>query len=182
MSQPVNLIALRCTKCETPVPANPDEIAWACENCGAGLLLHEKVGLEETTIHYHAKLRPEKPGRPFWIVKGQVTLDRKTYDVFDKKGKAQKFWAEPRDFYIPAYNCEIDELVNTAMSYLEGQPELTTGSVGHFQPVTLGQEDIQAVTEYVIIGIEAHRKDDIKEIKFTLKLSEPQLWILPQVK
>jgi hypothetical protein len=35
------------------------------------------------------------------------------------------------------------------------------------------------MVEFIIIGIEANRRDKIKEIQFNLNLSAPELWILP---
>lgn len=40
-------------------------------------------------------------------------------------------------------------------------------------------EDIQPVAEFVVMAIEAGRKDMLKNLRFTLKLSLPSLWILP---
>ena len=39
------LVPLRCIQCETPLPAQPGEIAWACPNCGTGQMLDLNTGL-----------------------------------------------------------------------------------------------------------------------------------------
>jgi hypothetical protein len=178
MSEATTLVPLRCTQCETALPAQPDEIAWVCANCGTGQMLDLNTGLVPQPFHFHAGLEPEKTGRPFWVLEGQVTLSRDTYSAFNKKGESQKFWAAPRRFYIPAYTLSVDELVDTVTTYLERQPELKEGHAERFLPITLPQEDLQAVAEYVITGVEAHRKDDVRQVQLTLKLGEPQLWVL----
>jgi hypothetical protein len=40
-------------------------------------------------------------------------------------------------------------------------------------------EDVSAAAEFIVMAIEAGRKDKLKELDFSLKLSTPVLWILP---
>jgi hypothetical protein len=40
-------------------------------------------------------------------------------------------------------------------------------------------EDFQPVAEFIILAIEASRKDALKRADFSLMLSQPALWILP---
>jgi len=62
--------------------------------------------------------------------------------------------------------------------YLE-TPAVKQGSATKFMPVTLLPEDVRPLAEFILIGIEADRKDMIKELHFDLKLSQPALWVLP---
>jgi hypothetical protein len=163
-----------------PVPAQLDEVAWVCEQCGTGLLLDEEDGLHRLELNTASGIKPNAKGRPFWVVRGSVTLDRDTYGVLGKQtGKAQKFWSEPRLFFIPAYSCSIDELTKLGMHLLTNPPELKPGLAADFLPVTLHKEDIRAYAEFIIMGIEAQRKDMVKEVAFTLQLEQAVLWVLP---
>ena len=74
MTAPVTLIPLRCLRCETSVPAQPEEVAWRCSQCGQGLLLDESKGLVPLEIHYSADIPPNGVGKPFWVAEGQVTV------------------------------------------------------------------------------------------------------------
>jgi hypothetical protein len=38
---------------------------------------------------------------------------------------------------------------------------------------------VQAFAEFLILAVEAARKDKVKEIRFELELQPPTLWILP---
>ena len=58
-------------------------------------------------------------------------------------------------------------------------PRLRAGSATHFEAITLYRTDLLAAAEFIVIAIEAERKDKIKNIDFELKLSKPVLWILP---
>ena len=58
-------------------------------------------------------------------------------------------------------------------------PRLRAGSATPFEAITLYRDDLLAAAEFIVIAIEAERKDKIKNIDFELKLSKPVLWILP---
>ena len=179
MSAPISLIPLRCLQCETPVPAQIDEVAWVCQQCGTGLLLNEGDGLHRLEINTASGIKPNVKGRPFWVASGSVTLDRETYGYMGKQtGKAQNFWSQPRLFFIPAYSCSIDDLTETGIQMLTKPVELKPGLAADFLPVTLHHEDIRAYAEFIVMGIEAQRKDKVKEVAFTLQLEQPVLWVL----
>ncbi len=78
MVQPVALIPLACLKCDTPLPAQADEVAWVCARCGQGLLLDENAqnGLALLEVQYASGLDPQRKGMPFWVVEGRVQLER----------------------------------------------------------------------------------------------------------
>jgi hypothetical protein len=38
---------------------------------------------------------------------------------------------------------------------------------------------VHAAAEFIIMAVEAERKDDLKEIRFDLEIDTPILWILP---
>jgi hypothetical protein len=38
---------------------------------------------------------------------------------------------------------------------------------------------VRATAEFIVMAVEAERKDDLKEIRFKLELDPPILWILP---
>ena len=113
MVQPVELIPLVCLKCDTPLPAQPDEVAWVCTRCGQGLLLDETAerGLSLLEVQYAAGIDPAGKGKPFWVVEGRVDLQRSTYEsVSNKAGEAQQLWSQPRRFFIPASDLPLQTL------------------------------------------------------------------------
>lgn len=181
MSQPITLVPLKCLNCETPVPAQLDEIAWVCQNCSTGLLLDEEQGLLPLEIQYSAKIQDNDTGQPFWVVDGQVGISRATYTGLGRKSKeAQKFWTQPRRFFIPAFSCTLDELTGLGRLAITTQPELKAGPAVHFKPVTQMKEDLRALAEFIVIAVEAHRHDKVKQVIIeSIKLGEPELWILP---
>ncbi|MBI3158081.1 MAG: hypothetical protein HYZ26_00595 [Chloroflexi bacterium] len=179
MSQPILLVALKCPQCGTPVPAQLDEVAWACATCKTGLLLDEEKGLVRHPIHFQEGLPEHLPGRPFWVAQGKVTLDRQSRNLFDKDSESARFWGERRPFFVPAWACDVDELVDAAIALLQTPPTLKDGPPAPFQPVVMPPGDMLPVADYIVVGVEALRKDQLKKLDFTLDLGEPELWILP---
>ncbi len=178
MDRPIGLIPLVCLNCSTPIPAQPDEAAWVCANCGQGLALYLQKGLERVQVFFAAGIPAEKPGRPFWVVNGQASLQRTPYRGSEEQ-KSAGFWSQPRLFYLPAYSTGLDDFLETAVRMLAQPPQLQAGQPARFTPVTLYPEDILPAAEFIVMAIEAGRKDAMKKLDLSLKLSVPALWILP---
>ncbi|OGO71885.1 MAG: hypothetical protein A2Z49_04305 [Chloroflexi bacterium RBG_19FT_COMBO_56_12] len=178
MGAPIELVPLLCIKCQAPLPAEPDEIAWVCTRCGQGMLLDEGRGLQPLNVQYAAGIPPEAVGRPYWVADGQVSLQRELYSG-NKTAEAQMMWSQPRRFTIPAYNCPMETLLQTGPKLLLTPPALQPGSAVRFQPVTLSPGDIQSLAEFIVVAIEAERSDMLKQIVVSVKMSEPTLWIFP---
>jgi hypothetical protein len=105
-------------------------------------------------------------------------LQRQTYGS-NRSGEAQDYWSRPRRFFIPAYDCPLDEAVQECLQRLARPEELEPGPLAAFRSVTLAEEDLQALAEFVVLAIEARRKDKLREVVFSVKLEPPDLWVLP---
>ena len=178
MSMPT-LLPLQCLKCQAPIPANVDEVAWVCATCGQAALLDENQpgGLTPLELHYDASIRSGQPGRPFWVAQGQVTVNRQTYRGNENQ-QAQEFWRQPRTFFVPAFACSLDELVSLGMKLLRQPVATLEGQRTPLLPVQLSMGDVRPMAEFIIMGIEAERKDMIKTVQIQLNLAAPVLWIL----
>ena len=180
MTALIELLPLRCIRCSTPVPAEMDEVAWVCSQCGQGLLLDETRGLSPVEIQFASGIAQNTKGRPFWTADGQVDLQREAYGTFGKKtGEAERFWGKGRRFFIPAFNCSLDTLIDLGTELLNQPPALPPGPAVSFEPAVLGVEDLPALAEFIVMGIEAARKDQVKSLGVSVRLSNPVLWILP---
>lgn len=179
MSMPV-LLPLQCIKCQTPILAEPDEVAWLCPNCGQAVQLDENQpsGLAALELRFASGIQPGQKGRPFWVAQGVVVVQRETYSG-DESRQALEFWQKPRSFFVPAYACTLDELISLGMQYLKQPVSMMPASAASFLPVKLAQEDVRPMAEFIIMGIEAERRDKLKTVNIQLNLALPSLWILP---
>lgn len=183
---PIRLVPLLCAKCRAPVPARPDELAWVCEQCGQGLLLEPSPtpGPDESAtraldIFFSNAINPGQKGRPFWVTRGQVTLtDRQTYKG-DEGRAAREYWATARLFYVAAWETSLDEIIALGVSLLARPQGLEPGSPVPFLPVVTSPADVRALAEFMVVSVEADRRDALKTIQYDLKLDPLQLWILP---
>lgn len=180
MDQTIELVPLVCLRCNTAIPAGPEEVAWACAQCGQGMALDETRGLEPLELHYAVQIPENALGKPFWVADGQVSMKRQSYGSSGKQVKeAEEFWSRPRRFFVPAFQAPLERLLEAAKGMLLTPPNLAEGATARFEPVTLYREDVLSAAEFIVMAIEAERKDQIKSIDFELRLSPPVLWILP---
>lgn len=202
MDQPVKLTPLLCLNCSLPIPAEPEEVAWVCAQCGQGQRLAEQrpaarpangEGGSETEnpqrtavsealvpleVRYSAAIPPQGKGRPFWVAEGRVQLQRKTYGS-SRSSEARDYWSLPRRFFIPAYDLEPAGALQECLKRLAQPEELQPGPPAAFLPVTLPVEDLQALAEFVVMAVEAQRKDRLRQVDLEVDLSPPALWVLP---
>lgn len=180
MDQTIYLAPLICSRCTTPIPAEPYEAAWVCTQCGLGMALHSIKGLQVIPVQYLKGMPPGNRGKPYWVADGQVTLQRVAYkSKSNTSAEAQEFWKSPRRFFIPASRVDTDTLLQIGARLLVNPPALDDGPAVPFEAVTLAVDDLQSVAEFIIIAIEAGRKDALKTVQFDLTLAAPTLWILP---
>ena len=180
MDRPIELILLVCLQCATPIPAEGEEVAWVCAQCGQGMFLDKENGLARVEVNYSAAVAPDALAKPFWVAEGKVSLSRHPHGSGSRENQeAAAFWAEPRRFFVPAYSASLEILLNQAAGLLLNPPSLNPGPQTRFEPVTLQLEDVKAAAEFIIVAVEASRKDKLKTLDFKLELSAPILWVLP---
>ena len=179
MSSAIELIPLLCTRCQTVIPAESDEVAWACAQCGQGLLLDEAKGAIPLAINYAAGIPANQKGWPFWVATGQVSVQKRSiFGSGDQGNTTRLFWQVAHRFFVPAFSLQLDQLITWGTRFLQQPPALQPGPAAAFAPATLHHEDLQPMAEFIVLGIEADRKDKVREIEFTLQLSQPELWVL----
>lgn len=180
MDKPVELIPLICPRCSTPLPAEADEVAWVCRQCVAGWSLEEERGLAPLQVEYSAGIPANVPGKPYWMAEGQVSLQRISFSSASQQAsESQVFWSRPRRFVIPAFTCTLEALLDLGTRLLLQPPVLGSGSPVRFEPVTLAIEDLRPTAEFIVMAVEASRKDKLRQVEFSLQLSAPVLWVLP---
>jgi len=176
MSDRPTLVPLECMRCKTPVPAEPDEVAWSCATCEQGLLLDEGAGLRPITVHFAAG--PESAERiPFWVAAGHVRFTRRESYGADSPPDAR--WAGPVRFVLPAFSTGVEQAVAWGARLLRQPPDLRPGPAGPLRGVSVLPHEIDALARFVVITIEAERRDKLEAIEFYLDLEPPELWCIP---
>ncbi|MCC6187388.1 MAG: hypothetical protein IT318_00010 [Anaerolineales bacterium] len=180
MTGSVELVLLKCLKCGTPVPAEEDEVAWTCATCGQGLQLVED-GLVTLEVRWAAAPPGQRPDRwlPLWVMHGTVRFLRR--ETYSGRGEPHELWQQPASFFVSAFPCSLQQLERLGADLTQQQPQLQPGpAAGPLRGCTLLPQDARAAAEFVVLTIEAERKDKLKYVDFDLLLSRsPELWVLP---
>ncbi len=178
MSPSVELVGLQCIRCGTPVPAEADQVAWICANCGQGLLLDEAAGLVPLRVHFAAGTRRKGPaGRPFWVAAGVVRISSR--QSYGRDAEPDPLWAGRVRFVIPAFSTSLEQAVAWGTDFLGRPPDLTPGEPGELEPVTVDPAAVHPLARFVVLSVEASRRDKLEQIAFVLDLDPSELWCLP---
>ena len=174
----VQLVPMTCIKCATPMRAEETEIAWTCERCEQGMLLTPN-GLAPLTVRWaNTKAGANAKWYPFWSFTGAVRFARR--DSFGGRSEPDKLWNESQQFFIPAYAATLQELEVIGAELLKKRLNPVSGpAAGQLPPVAVFPDDARHAAEFVVLTIEADRRDKLKVVEFTIQASEPELWVLP---
>jgi hypothetical protein len=177
MTSGATLIALECVRCQTPVPAEPDEVAWICRNCGQGLLLDESVGLRPITVRAAEGPVQGAAWRPYWVVPGHVRFQRR--ESYGRDSAPEARWNAPVQFILPAFACSVEQAVAIGVGHLRQPPRLQEGAAQPLAGATVLPEQLAALARFVVLTVEAERSDKLEAVEFTVDLDSPDLWCLP---
>lgn len=179
MSGSLELVLLKCPQCSTPVPAEEDEIAWVCATCANGWQLTD-TGLAPQTVRWMAAPANAKPEswRPLWVFAAQVTFTQR--QNWQRAAEPEALWQRPVRFYVPAYACPLEQLEKLGAELTRHQTILPTGpALGAIRGVSLLPADAAAAAEFIVLTIEAERKDKLKQVNFTINSGPADLWMVP---
>jgi hypothetical protein len=179
----VQLVPMTCIKCATPIRAEESDIAWACEKCEQGMLLTPD-GLAPLTVKWaSAKAATNVKWYPFWSFTGAVRFARRDTFGYGSQGEPDKLWNEPQQFFIPAYSTTLQELEDIGAELLKKRlrptPSDSRPAAIPLPACALFPHDAQHAAEFVVLTIEAERRDKLKSVEFILRAGEPELWVLP---
>lgn len=175
----VRLIPIQCPRCQMPVPAQVDEVAWVCGQCNQGMLLSEALGVRPLDVFFSEAIPAGGQGKPFWVSRGSVTpVARKAYKG-NQVAEMNQFWSMARLFFVPAFKLPIQEVISLGARFIHQPAEMKPGAVVKFLPVVVPPADVKAISEYIVMSVEAARKDALQELQFNIRLEPPQLWVLP---
>jgi hypothetical protein len=175
----VELSLLKCLRCSTFVPAQEDEVAWVCAQCGQGLQLTE-TGLAALAVNWAAA----RPGAaqlrwlPFWVFTGAVSFARR--ESYSGSRPPERLWNGPCRFYVPAFAMPLQPMQDLGAELTRRQIPLKAGpSQGALTGCTFHLDDARQAVEFIVLTIEAAQSDKLRAVDFSLKLEAPELWVLP---
>jgi hypothetical protein len=127
----------------------------------------------------------EKEWVPFWVFNGRVLIKERVLQGgrSDEK-ESERLWGAPRALYVPAWELSMAIAQNVGSQMIQQQPELQRverPEESQFISATVTPDDARKLLEFIVLAIEARRKDMLKRLEFDLEVGEPQLMALPKV-
>jgi hypothetical protein len=181
MTKTLELVPLKCLRCGTLVPAEEEEVAWVCAQCGQGMHL-TLDGLAPLDVKW--AMARENTSRiqwlPFWVFSGTVVFGQR--QSYGGQTKPDALWDKPCRFYVPAFPASLEKIETLGADLTRKQVLLNAGpAASALTQCTLFPADARHAVEFIVLTIEADRKDKLRSVDFTLDLAEPELWLLPFV-
>ncbi|WP_420629265.1 hypothetical protein [Candidatus Leptofilum sp.] len=181
----MKLLALRCPICAQPLkPQNPDVVVLGCANCGTAVSLNES-GLDTISLQF-ATPAVEKfdSWLPLWVFNGRVTITNRQTQGRNKEAQqhSEQLWGYPRRLYVPSWDLPTETACQLGGDLVQRQPTFQrTDPPDKFSLVeaVVTPEDALKLLEFVVLSVEAARKDWLKELHFTIEAAKPQLWAIP---
>jgi len=178
-------VPLLCVRCQFPIQAQVDEVAWICQQCGQGLGLDEtpsgKTAALPLDFFFSSSIPQGQTGRPFWVCNGRVTITQRMTYKGNESNASQAFWSSPHLFFFPAYAASLDDVVRLGVDLLKNPVSMDPGPIMPFSPVVTPPTDLGSLAEFMVMTIEAGRKDAMKRLEFSIDLAAPELWVLPGI-
>jgi hypothetical protein len=181
----MKLLALRCPQCAHALaPHHDDVVVMGCPNCRTAVRV-DVSGLNATEIQYATPAKEQIDAwLPFWLFNGQVHIERRTTQGSNRRARQQseQLWGAPRCLYVPAWNLSMHDACEMGSHLVQQQPTFQAipqpeGAL--VEEATMMPDDALKFLEFVVLTVEAQRKDWLKDIKFHIEADPPQLWAVP---
>jgi hypothetical protein len=181
----MKLVLLRCPNCAQPLAPDNDDVVYMCRNCFTSVSIDER-GLQVANVRFALPATADERTAtwlPFWIYEGRVQiLNRETQGRSDKEASTQQ-WANPLRMFVPAWQISVEVAQEVGSRLVQRQP--VTSFVqrpegAYMEAAVVSPQDARHLVEFIILAIEARRRDWLKSLDFRIEAGEPELWAMPQ--
>lgn len=179
----MKLLLLRCPQCQSPLTPGPLDVVVGCTQCFAAVAMEEE-GLHLVDVQYTAAKSSVEQWLPFWVFNGRVHLSQRHTQGGSSSAQkeAEKFWSTERRLYVPASDMEMATARQIGQRFVEDQIRLTAvprPAEALLSAATVTASDGLKLLEFIVLSLEAERKDWLRELRFRIEAGEPELWALP---
>jgi hypothetical protein len=182
----MKLIALRCPNCTEPLAVENDDVVVACNNCQMMVAISQNgaVKMAVSFVVAHSQHLSAKEWVPVWVFNGRVIIkQRQVQGGRSGEKDSERLWGVPRSLYVPAWELSLEIAQNVGSQLIQNQPELQRierPEGAQFVSAVVTPDDGRKLLEFIILAIEARRKDMLKRLEFDLEVGEPQMMAFPK--
>jgi hypothetical protein len=182
----MKLIPLRCPNCNEPLKPDNDTVVFGCTNCHTPVHISPD-GPKKVAIRYAIWSKDKSNTQiwvPFWVFEGQVQILRRDTQGGSRSSSkdSKKMWGVPRRLYVPAWDLSLHTAQEVGSKMTQRQPAMQfiePPADRELVSASVTQADALNLLEFIVLAIEARRRDWLKDLKFKLNVGEPELWGLP---
>ena len=181
----MKLVLLRCPNCARPLAPDNDDVVFMCTNCFTSVSIDQR-GVQVANVRFALPTRADVRTQrwlPYWVYHGRVKmLNRETQGRSDNKA-SQLQWANPQRMYVPAWAISMQVAQEIGSKLIQRQPAarfIERPEGAYMEAAVVSPEDAMRLLEFIILAIEARRKDWLKALDFQIDAAEPELWAMPQ--
>jgi hypothetical protein len=155
-----------------------------CTNCFTSVSLNEG-GLQSVDVRF--ALPPKSDARtkhwlPFWVYEGQVQILKRDTQGRSDREASDRQWAQPLLMYVPAWEMSMQVAQEVGSRLIEHQPAteaIERPPTAYMTPAVVTPEEALGLLEFIVLAIEARRRDWLKALDFRIETGQPELWTLP---
>ena len=182
----MKLVLLRCPNCTEPLKPENDDVVLACTNCHTPVAIAVNGAVKmavQFAVPASYKAEPRR-WMPFWVFEGRVIINRRETQGGRSRTKDMAAqWGVPRRFFVPAWDLDPHTAQDVGSRMVQQQPsfeKIDRPQEAHLQTALVTPKDAKKLIEFIVLAIEARRKDWLRDLQFELDMGAPNLWALPE--
>lgn len=181
----MQLVALKCPTCgQNLKPLSNEAVVVSCGNCKTAVSLHQS-GIKAIDVKYAPPSSDKvETWLPLWVYTGKVNIKRRESQGSSKGADkdAAKLWGNAQRLYVPAWQEPVRQAREIGSRFVVRQLvfeaiEPTDAMV--MQEATVSPEDGLKLLDFIVLSLEASRKDWLEDLKFEIQTMGHELWAIP---
>lgn len=156
-----------------------------CPQCKTAVFFSDQ-GLQAIPVTYGAPEAGASAAEwyPFWLLPARVEITSRSVQSGNRTDAemAQRFWAEQRPMFVPAWDLPARAARELGSRMLHEKPAyraIDRPESAGMHVATIDPDDARKLLEFIIVTVEANRRDWLRDLQFQVEVGTPQLWALP---
>lgn len=181
----MKLVLLRCPNCARPLMPDNDDIVFMCTNCFSAVSIDQR-GVQLIDVRFALPTKADERTRkwlPFWVYHGRVEVVRRETQGRSDDKSSQQQWADALRMYVPAWEISMQVAQDLGSELIQRQPVtrfVERPDSAYMEPAVVSTDDAFRLLEFIVLAIEARRKDWLEALDFRIEAAEPELWAMPE--
>jgi hypothetical protein len=187
----MQLLALKCPTCgQNLKPQRNEAVVVSCGNCKTAVSLHQS-GIKAIDVKYAAPSSTTvETWLPLWVYSGKVNIKRRESQGGSKGAdkEAAQLWGSVQRLFVPAWQESAHQAREIGSQFVVRQPVFETIAPTEtmalpesmvLQEAIITPEDGLKLLDFIVLSLEAGRKDWLEDLQFEIQTMGHELWAIP---